>query len=118
MSSRSAFSGTERSLARWIMAAWPSSTRRWPALDVSAMILTIAFELADHHRGHAVAGLADLLESALDEAFVAGLGRDDPDEPVTVAVHTGRMPPDGDLAEAVAEPVDTGQCGEGVVDRR
>src|ERR1035437_7626853 len=33
------------------------------------------FELADHHRGHAQAGLADLLERALHEALVARRGR-------------------------------------------
>ena len=42
MSARSAASGTERSLARSIMAACSSSTRRCPSLVVSAMILASA----------------------------------------------------------------------------
>src|ERR1039458_3913128 len=42
MSSRSAFSGTERSAARWIMAAWSSRTWRCPLPDVSAMIFASA----------------------------------------------------------------------------
>ena len=49
---------------------------------------------------------------------MAGLGRDDPDEPIAVPVHTGRTPPDGDLAQAVREPVHAGQRGEGVVNGR
>src|SRR6266496_1196464 len=74
-------------------------------------------EQADHHGRLAEARLPDLLEGALHQPVVGGLGRDDPDEPAVVPVHPGRMPLDHDLAEALAEPVDTGQGREGVVDR-
>src|SRR5690349_18840216 len=41
-SARSDASATERSLARWIISAWSSSRRRWPAPDVSVIILARA----------------------------------------------------------------------------
>ena len=49
---------------------------------------------------------------------MAGLGRDDPDEPPAVPVHPGRMPSARDLVQAVTQPVDAGQSGKGVVDGR
>src|SRR5690348_7691899 len=74
-------------------------------------------EQADHHGRLADAGLPELLEGALYQPVVGGLGRDDPDEPAIVPVHPGRMPLDHDLAEVLSEPVDAGQGGKGVVDR-
>jgi hypothetical protein len=74
-------------------------------------------ELADHDGGHGGGRLADLLERALHQALVLGLGRDHPDEARLVPVIPGRMPAADDLAQVVGEPVDAGQRGEGVVDR-
>src|SRR5690349_19881203 len=45
------------------------------------------------------------------------LGRDDPDVSLAVAVDAGWMPVPQDLAQAVSQPVDARQGGEGVIDR-
>ena len=75
-------------------------------------------ELADHHCRHPSAGLADLFERSLHQPLVADLIGDDTDDSAVVAVHLGGCPDRRDLAQAVAEPVDARQCGEGVVDSR
>src|SRR5215472_8696144 len=75
-------------------------------------------ELPDQHRGHAAAGLADLLERALDQALVGDLGRDQPNRARGVAVDAGGLPPARHLVQAVPDPVNAGQGGERVVDGR
>ena len=75
-------------------------------------------ELADHHRGHARAGLPDLLERPLDQPLIGGLGGDHPGHAGGVPVDPDGVPPAGYLAQAVTDPVDAGQRGEGVINRR
>src|SRR5882757_4450991 len=74
-------------------------------------------ELSDHHRGHALTGLAYFLERALHKAVVADLVRDDSDETVLIAVHPIRTPHGRYLAQRVPQPVDAGQSRERVIDR-
>ena len=74
-------------------------------------------ELSDHDCWHPDAGLADLFEGVLDQPVVVGLAGDDPDRARVVVIHPLRMPTSGEPAQAFAQPVDTAQGGEGVVDR-
>jgi hypothetical protein len=59
-------------------------------------------ELADHHGGHAAAGLTDLLVGALDDPLVADRGGEQPDLAGLVAMDLGRRPLGGDLARRQA----------------
>ena len=84
----------------------------------SRLILARLSNWRMHHRRHAPAGLADLVEGPVDHAVVGQCLLDEPDLAALVAVEpVGKL--DGpELAQAVAEPVDAGQGGERVVDRR
>ena len=117
-SARSAASATDSSLARRIISACSIKSSRWREERRVGHHLRRARRAGGSSPPASPAGLADLVERALDSRSKLDGGGDHADVAVAVAVHARRLPAVGDLAQPVAQPVDAGERGEGVVDRR